>query len=180
MATTLLRKLEVKIFLLPSRKDGPHWTLIGDGHHHHLLGHPKTQEHHVHLPSSTAWIKGCFLFLVSNIFWGLWLVLQATIMKSYPPKLLFVTLQCFLSTIQSFATAIAFERDPYQWKLGWNVRLVAVAYCGIIVTGVTYYLQAWVLEKKGPVFLAISTPLALIITMFSSAILLGEIITLGR
>lgn len=58
---------------------GPHWTLIGDGHHHHLLGHPKTQEQHVHLPSSTAWIKGCFLFLVSNIFWGLWLVLQVYI-----------------------------------------------------------------------------------------------------
>ncbi|KAE7998250.1 hypothetical protein FH972_002812 [Carpinus fangiana] len=158
---------------------GPHLKLIPDGHHHHLLGHPKTQEHHVHLPSSTAWIKGCFLFLVSNIFWGLWLVLQAAVMKSYPPKLLFVTLQCFLSSIQSFAIAIAFVRDPYQWKLGWNVRLVAVAYCGIIVTGVTYYLQAWVLEKKGPVFLAMSTPLALIMTMFSSAILLGEIITLG-
>jgi hypothetical protein len=55
--------------------------------------------------------------------------MQATVMKSYPPKLLFVTLQCFLSTIQSFAIAIAFERDPHQWKLGWNVRLVAVAYC---------------------------------------------------
>ena len=50
-------------------------------------------------------------------------------MKSYPPKLLFTTLQCFFSSIQSFAIAIAFERDPYQWKLGWNVRLLAVAYC---------------------------------------------------
>jgi len=47
------------------------------------------------------------------------------------------------------------------------------------VTGLTYYLQAWVIEKKGPVFLAMSTPLALIMTMFSSAILLGEIISLG-
>jgi len=84
-----------------------------------------------------------------------------------------------LSSIQSFAIAIAFERDPYQWKLGWNVRLLAVAYCGIVVTGLTYYLQAWVIEKKGPVFLAMSTPLALIMTMFSSAILLGEIISLG-
>lgn len=156
---------------------GPHLKLIG--HYHQLLGHPKIQEHHVRLPSSTDWIKGCFLFLVSNTLWGLWLVFQASVMKSYPPKLLFVTLQCFLSSIQSFAIAIALERDPYQWKLGWNVRLVAVAYCGIIVTGVTYYLQACVLEKKGPVFLAMSTPLALIMTMFCSAILLGEIITLG-
>lgn len=51
---------------------------------------------------------------------------------------------------------------------------------GIVVTGVTYYLQAWVIEKKGPVFLAMSTPFALIITIFSSAIFLGEAITLGR
>ncbi|XP_075655835.1 WAT1-related protein At5g64700-like isoform X1 [Castanea sativa] len=155
---------------------GPHLKLLGQ---HHLFGHPKLGDHLFHLPSNKAWIKGCFLFLISSTFWGLWLVLQAPVMKSYPPKLLFTTLQCFLSSIQSFAIAIAFERDPYQWKLGWNVRLLAVAYCGIVVTGLTYYLQAWVIEKKGPVFLAMSTPLALIMTMFSSAILLGEIISLG-
>ncbi|KAK9991245.1 hypothetical protein SO802_026230 [Lithocarpus litseifolius] len=155
---------------------GPHLKFLGQ---HHLFGHPKLEDLLVHLPSNKAWIKGCFLFLISSTFWGLWLVLQAPVMKSYPPKLLFTTLQCFLSSIQSFAIAIAFERDPYQWKLGWNVRLLAVAYCGIVVTGLTYYLQAWVIEKKGPVFLAMSTPLALIMTMFSSAILLGEIISLG-
>lgn len=65
--------------------------------------------------------------------------MQASVMKSYPPKLLFVTLQCFLSSIQSFAIAIALERDPYQWKLGWNVRLVAVAYC-VIKLDLFYFL----------------------------------------
>lgn len=64
---------------------------------------------------------------VVDLFVFFWM--QAPVMKSYPPKLLFTTLQCFLSSIQSFAIAIAFERDPYQWKLGWNVRLLAVAYC---------------------------------------------------
>jgi len=49
-----------------------------------------------------------------------------------------------------------------------------------MVTGVTYYLQTWVIEKKGPVFLAMSTPLVLIITTFASATILGEIISLGR
>ena len=51
---------------------------------------------------------------------------------------------------------------------------------GIIVTGGTYYLQTWVIEKKGPVFLAMSTPFALVITMLCSAMLLGEAISLGR
>ncbi|XP_050387192.1 uncharacterized protein LOC126803425 [Argentina anserina] len=51
---------------------------------------------------------------------------------------------------------------------------------GIVVTAITYHLQAWVIEKKDPVFLAISTPLALVITLFAYALLLGEIISLGR
>ena len=48
------------------------------------------------------------------------------------------------------------------------------------MTGGTYYLQTWVIEKKGPVFLAMSTPFALVITMLCSAMLLGEAISLGR
>ncbi|RYQ84846.1 hypothetical protein Ahy_B10g104337 [Arachis hypogaea] len=117
--------------------------------------------------------------LLSNTFWGMWLVLQAFVIKGYPSKLLFTTLQCFLSSIQSFVIALAVERNIDEWKLGWNLRLLSVVYCGVMVTGVTYYLQTWVIEKKGPVFLAMSTPLNLIITIFASAIILGEITTLG-
>lgn len=54
-------------------------------------------------------------------------------MKSYPSKLLLTALQCLLSSVQSFVIAIAMERHPSQWELGWNVRLLAVAYCVIIL-----------------------------------------------
>ncbi|KAK7399416.1 hypothetical protein VNO78_10598 [Psophocarpus tetragonolobus] len=155
---------------------GPHLELLS---HYHLLGYHKNQQHLGRTVASGSWIKGCFLMLLSNTFWGMWLVLQTLVIKDYPSKLLLTTLQCFLSSIQSLGIALAVERDIEQWKLSWNVRLLAVLYCGIMVTGVTYYLQTWVIEKKGPVFLAMATPLALIMTIFSSAILLGEIITLG-
>ncbi|KAG2278209.1 hypothetical protein Bca52824_060764 [Brassica carinata] len=84
-----------------------------------------------------------------------------------------------MGSIQSFVIAIAFERDISAWKLGWNLRLVAVIYCGFIVTGVAYYLQSWVIEKRGPVFLSMFTPLSLLFTLLSSGILLCEIIRLG-
>ncbi|KAL9344421.1 hypothetical protein Peur_062096 [Populus x canadensis] len=155
---------------------GPHFNLLCI---HHLFESHNSHGIVSHVPSSQTRIKGCFLLFVSNILWGLWLVLQGRVLKDYPSKLLFITLQCFLSTIQLFAIAIGFERDPREWELGWNVRLLAVAYCGIVVTGVTFYLQAWIIEKKGPVFLAMSTPVTLVFTMFFSAILLCEIITLG-
>ncbi|KAL3527940.1 hypothetical protein ACH5RR_012596 [Cinchona calisaya] len=154
---------------------GPYLRLLV---HHHLFNN-HNQEYQGRAPSSSTWIKGVFLMLLSNLFWSMWLVFQGLVLKSYPSKLLCTALQCFLSTIQSFFIAIALERDPNEWKLGWNVRLLSVAYCGIAVTGVTFYIQAWVIEMKGPVFLAITTPLVLVFTICSSAVLLGEIISLG-
>ncbi|KAF3507851.1 hypothetical protein F2Q69_00004818 [Brassica cretica] len=141
--------------------------------------------HHQNIPGhvsggSTSWLKGCVLMVTSNILWGLWLVLQGRVLKVYPSKLYFTTLHCLLSSIQSFVIAIAVERDISAWKLGWNLRLVAVIYCGFIVTGVAYYLQSWVIEKRGPVFLSMFTPLSLFFTILSSAVLLCEIISLGR
>ncbi|KAK1432349.1 hypothetical protein QVD17_09245 [Tagetes erecta] len=147
--------------------------------HHHLL------PSHVQLNaaegsgSSSTWIKGVFLMLFSISCWGAWIVLQASVLKGYPSKLRFTALQCLLSSIQSFAVAIVVEREGYQWKLGWNIRLLAVAYCGFVVTGFTFYLQTWVIERKGPVFLGLSTPLAFIFTTIFAALLIGEIITLG-
>ncbi|XP_019184420.1 PREDICTED: WAT1-related protein At1g43650-like [Ipomoea nil] len=45
--------------------------------------------------------------------------------------------------------------------------------------GITYWLQLWAVEKKGPVFIAVFTPLSLIITATISAILWKEKLYLG-
>ncbi|TVU18387.1 hypothetical protein EJB05_34482 [Eragrostis curvula] len=120
------------------------------------------------------WIKGTFLMLLANTTWSLWIVLQASLLKEYPNKLLATLLQCLLSTIQSFVFAMAVERDLAAWKLRLDVSLLA----GFVVTGVSFYLQAWCIEKRGPVFLAMSTPLGLLLTIFCSSFL-GEVVHLG-
>ncbi|KAA3473492.1 WAT1-related protein isoform X1 [Gossypium australe] len=149
-------------------------------HLHNFRPHSGAQDgDHDHASSSKNWIIGCFLLLASCICWALWLVLQAHILKSYPSKPTFTSIQCLSSAVQSFIVAIALERDPRQWKLGWNFRLLAVVYCGIFVTGVAYYLQAWVIAKKGPVFHAVMMPSNLIMTSLGSVFLLGETINLG-
>ncbi|KAF8011904.1 hypothetical protein BT93_I0130 [Corymbia citriodora subsp. variegata] len=155
---------------------GPHIKLWC--HHFVLHGHHNVSSPS-HPSSGTTWVKGCFLMLSSNICWAFWLVLQGRIIKSYPSKLMLTMLQCFMSSIQSLVIAIPLVRDPSQWELGWNVRLLAVAYCGIVVTGLTYYLQSWIIEKRGPVFLAMSTPMALMITIIVSSFVLCETLTFG-
>jgi hypothetical protein len=48
------------------------------------------------------------------------------------------------------------------------------------VTGVSYYLQAWCIQKKGPIFFTAWTPLCLVFTIFCPTFFLGEIVHLGR
>ncbi|KAL6583226.1 hypothetical protein OROMI_005304 [Orobanche minor] len=146
---------------------------------HHLINNNDVNKHQNHVPSSDTWVKGVFLMLLSQFFWALWLVLQGRVLIGYPSKLLMTTVQCFLSTLQSFVVAIVVTRDPKDWKLEWNIRLLSVVYCGVVVTGLTFYLQTWVVEKRGPVFLAMTTPLIMVFTIILSAFVLGESVSFG-
>jgi hypothetical protein len=51
---------------------------------------------------------------------------------------------------------------------------------GILVSGVAYYMQVWVIDKSGPVFLSMTMPITLIVTITLSSFVLGEAVTVGR
>ncbi|KAL2503728.1 WAT1-related protein [Abeliophyllum distichum] len=129
--------------------------------------------------SKADWLKGSLVMLAANITWSLWLIMQGPLIKQYPAKLRLTALQCFCSCASSAIWAVVKERSPESWKLGWNLNLLSVFYCGVIVTGFTYWLQVWVVEKKGPVFTSVFSPLALILTAIFSAILFKETLHWG-
>ncbi|CAL4988873.1 unnamed protein product [Urochloa decumbens] len=134
--------------------------------------------HALTAPSRATWIKGTFLMVLANMSWSLWIVKQAAVLKEFPNKILMTLSQCIFSTVQSFIVALVAERDFSKWKLHLDISLLAIIYTGFMVNGVSFYLQAWCVEMKGPVFLTIWTPLCLIFTIFCSSII-GEIVHLG-
>ncbi|MCH80313.1 Auxin-induced protein 5NG4 [Trifolium medium] len=134
---------------------GPQLGILSGYHHNN-------QYQEDNLSNGKKWILGAFLLFLATIMWSLWIIFQL-----------------LSSAIQSFVIAITFERDMEQWKLGWNMRLLAVVYCGVFVTAVAYYLQAWVIEKRGPIFPATWTPLSFIIATIGSVLFLGEPLRLG-
>ncbi|XP_008803205.3 WAT1-related protein At5g64700-like [Phoenix dactylifera] len=147
--------------------------------HHHFLGLGSSHTDGARSHSTKRWALGTLLMTISTTAMSLWMVLQGYVLMEYPAKLLFTTHQCLCSTIQSFFIALAFERDFSRWKLGFNMNLLSVAYGGIVATAATYYLQSWTIEKKGPVFCAMTSPITLIIQIICSSFLLGEMINLG-
>lgn len=48
--------------------------------------------------------------------------------KEYPTHYSSTALMSTMGAIQATGFALCFERDRSQWKLGWNIRLLAVAY----------------------------------------------------
>uniref|UniRef100_A0A0E0KFN5 WAT1-related protein n=1 Tax=Oryza punctata TaxID=4537 RepID=A0A0E0KFN5_ORYPU len=103
----------------------------------------------------------------------------AAVQKEYPDKMVVTVTQCLFSTVQSFVVAVVAEHDFSRWKLRFDISLLAVLYSGVMVTGVSYYLQTWCLEMRGPMFFASWTPLCFVFTIFCSSFFLGEIVHLG-
>ncbi|KAJ1289128.1 hypothetical protein BS78_02G141200 [Paspalum vaginatum] len=149
-------------------------------HHHRALSPSPGPGHHVMSGRSSraTWIKGTLLFLIGNLAWSLSIVWQAALLKEYPYRMLVAVAICVFSAAQSFVIAVVAERDLSRWKLQLDISLLAIAYTGFLVSGVTYYLQAWCIEMKGPVFFGVWTPLCFVFTTFCSS-LLGEVIHLG-
>ncbi|KAL5122914.1 WAT1-related protein [Glycine soja] len=146
--------------------------------------YPENQNHSSHLlttvHSKVDIVRGSLMMLSANTAWSLWLILQGFVVKQYPAKFRLTAIQCLFSFMQSTVVAVAVERNnPSAWRLGWDIHLLSVAYCGVIVTGICYWLQVCTIETKGPVFTAMFTPLALVITAIFSAILWKETLYLG-
>ncbi|KAL0016186.1 hypothetical protein SO802_003255 [Lithocarpus litseifolius] len=105
--------------------------------------------------------------------------MQPKLLTQYPANLKLSTLQCLLSSVQSTVIAAALQRNFNSWKIGWDIQLASLAYCGILVTGFTYGLQVWCIEKKGPFYVAIFSPLSLLITAIFSALVWSEQLSWG-
>ncbi|PQP94684.1 WAT1-related protein [Prunus yedoensis var. nudiflora] len=125
------------------------------------------------------WIKGALLILTSHIAWSAWLILQAVVSKVYTARLSLTTMICFFASLQSSFLALFFARNPISWRLEWNLQLLTIVYCGVVISALAYYLQTWCISYKGPVFAAMFSPLQVIIVALFSAIVFAERLHFG-
>ncbi|CAI9090098.1 OLC1v1024789C1 [Oldenlandia corymbosa var. corymbosa] len=95
----------------------------------------------------------------------------------------------FTSAVSSAVYAVCMQRDPSEWKLGWNIRLLAVAYSvrfmifmteGIVCSAVLFTIIAVVVRMKGPTFAAVFNPCVLVVTGLVSSLVLEEDLFLGN
>ncbi|XP_020968181.1 WAT1-related protein At5g07050 isoform X2 [Arachis ipaensis] len=124
----------------------------------------------IHIPGKSSaaahenWLKGSLLAVISCVSWSVWYIMQAATLKRYPAQLSLTTWMCFVGAAQSAVfTVLIIGHKPSAWTIGFNIDLWSTLYGGIVIAGLIIYIQLWCTEKKGPVFVTMTTPLCTIL-----------------
>ncbi|RDX92845.1 WAT1-related protein, partial [Mucuna pruriens] len=124
-------------------------------------------------------ILGPLALIGSTLFWAGWFIIQTDISKKFPAPYTSTTLMCFLASFQCMLIAVCFDHSATAWSLHQAMRVSAALYAGIICTAIAYCLMTWAIERKGPLYVAVFTPLQLVLTAILSWALLREKLYLG-
>lgn len=135
--------------------------------------------HSTHHKGESKPLVGALLALAGCTCYALLLIVQAKAAQRYPCPYSFTALLNVMAAVQCFVVAVVVERDWKEWKLGWNVRLLASAYTGIFCSGVLFTIIAWVVRMKGPVYVSVFNPLMLVMVAISGYLFLEEKLYLG-
>ncbi|KAL4277810.1 hypothetical protein GQ457_03G045180 [Hibiscus cannabinus] len=119
------------------------------------------------------WLLGCLFLFGSACCWSVWLILQVPASASYPDHVSLSAWMCFFGTLQSAAITLFLEPDPKAWTLHSSFEL------GIFGSGLSFYVQAWCIAQRGPLFSAMFNPLCTVIVTILAAPLLQEEIYMG-
>ncbi|XP_004290853.1 PREDICTED: WAT1-related protein At1g21890-like [Fragaria vesca subsp. vesca] len=136
-----------------------------------------------HATSATAtdkhWVLGTVMLLARCCGWSGFFILQSFTLKVYPAELSLTALICFMGALEGAVATLVIEHNMSVWVIGWDSRLLAAAYSGIVCSGIAFYVQGIVMKEQGPVFVTAFSPLAMIITAALAAIILSEQVRLG-
>ncbi|KAE8666634.1 WAT1-related protein [Hibiscus syriacus] len=125
------------------------------------------------------WLSGTIVFLGSIFGWSSFFILQSFTLKKYPAELSLTAWICFMGMVQDGLLSLILVRDFSAWKIGFDARLLAASYSGIVCSGMAYYVQGIVIRERGPVFVTSFSPLCMIITAALGAFILAEKVHLG-
>ncbi|KAI5448503.1 hypothetical protein KIW84_015784 [Lathyrus oleraceus] len=156
---------------------------INIGSFHLNLLHHQNGVVSAHSPQATIstrnTILGSLCALASSSSYALWLIIHAKMSEKYPTHYSSTALMSFWASLLSIVFALCFEREFSQWKLGWNIRLLTVAYAGIVVSGAMICVISWCVHMRGPLFASVFSPLMLVCVALASCTLLNEKLHLG-
>ncbi|XVE78460.1 hypothetical protein DITRI_Ditri13aG0147200 [Diplodiscus trichospermus] len=106
--------------------------------------------------------------------------MQTVTVKKYAAPITLTSLTCLSGALLSAIVAAVSDHKALSWRLSWDMSLIAVLYSGIVIFGLTFYLQSLVGRTKGAVFITAFRPLRTVIATLMALLILGDVLFWGR
>ncbi|GAB2246381.1 hypothetical protein Droror1_Dr00001874 [Drosera rotundifolia] len=124
-------------------------------------------------------VSGPLVLLASTISWSLWFIVQAKLSKEFSAPYTSTALICFMASIECFVVAACTQHKAAKWSLASHIRLTASLYTAIVSSAVNFCLMSWTINRKGPLYVSVFSPLLLIMVAVLSWALLNEQLFVG-
>ncbi|XP_022155994.1 WAT1-related protein At1g68170-like [Momordica charantia] len=160
MLLTFYKGVELKLW-------STHVDLLHESHH--SGGHVAAPDH-----SISDQLLGGLLGVGACLTYALWLIVQAKMSEYYPCHYSSTALMSLMGSFQAVGFAFCVERRWSEWKLGWNIRLLSVAYSGVVASGAMVTLISWCVRMRGPLFVSAFSPLIMVLVAIAGSLFLEE------
>ncbi|CAI9277059.1 unnamed protein product [Lactuca saligna] len=134
---------------------------------------------HLLLSQASDWVFGGLILVMAGIVSSIWKVLQSATSREYPDQVTVVFFYCLFGTIQCIVLSLFLVENPSDWVMQPGITMVAVVLGAVISTAFRSSALIWCLQKKGPVFVAMFSPLSIVIATIMGVTFLGDSLYLG-
>lgn len=134
----------------------------------------------LHEGDSGNQIRGCIYLISAVIMLSTTMILQVETLKKFPATLSLTSITAILGSIQTAVLIAILDRGiiPTSWIMD-RAGILTVVAAGIIFNAMAFPLQLWCLQKRGPVFVTVFSPVSTVCSAILSSIVLGDTLRLG-
>ncbi|KAF2588601.1 hypothetical protein F2Q70_00039809 [Brassica cretica] len=84
-----------------------------------------------------------------------------------------------MGSLVALLVALIWKPDFEEWRLGWDIKLFARIFSGIVISGMAFAVIVWCVDANGPVFVSMFRPVRLVVVVIVASLILQEPIYSG-
>nr|VDD59256.1 unnamed protein product [Brassica oleracea] len=152
-------------------------------YHGHTIGIGESKIHWTYAQNITThgsdsagsnFFLGPFLIMAAAVSCAGWFIIQTKMSETFAAPYTSTLLMCLMGSIQCGVVALISDHKLADWSLSSPLRLISALYAGVVASALAFCFMSWAINKKGPLYVSVFSPLVLVIVAVFSWTLLEE------
>lgn len=152
-------------------------------YHGHTIGIGESKIHWAYAENITKhgsssghsnFFLGPFLIMAAAVSWAAWFIIQTKMSETFAAPYTSTLLMCLMGSIQCGAIALISDHTISDWSLSSPLRFISALYAGVVASALAFCLMSWAMQRKGPLYVSVFSPLLLVVVAIFSWALLEE------